>query len=115
MPSAIWSMAPWSLPPIIIFIIMFSSMCSTSRMRVSVSETLWLNPEGELHRDSPVVAHDLDVARFDALLHAETDGEAFGLERTGLLGGLPLLDAVGDGRGEVVEAADDGVNLFGGT
>ena len=100
MPSAIWSMAPWSLPPIIIFIIMFSSMCSTSRMRVSVS---------------PVVAHDLDVARFDALLHAETDGEAFGLERTGLLGGLPLLDAVGDGRGEVVEAADDGVNLFGGT
>jgi hypothetical protein len=23
--------------------------------------------------------------------------------------------AVGDGRGEVVEAADDGVNLFGGT
>ena len=41
MPSAIWSMAPWSLPPIIIFIIMFSSMCSTSRMRVSVSETLW--------------------------------------------------------------------------
>ena len=80
-----------------------------------VGDFVELNPEGEIHRDSPVVAHDLDVARFDALLHAETDGEAFGLERTGLLGGLPLLDAVGDGRGEVVEAADDGVNLFGGT
>ena len=40
MPSAIWSMAPCSLPPTIIFIIMFSSMCRTSRMRVSVSETL---------------------------------------------------------------------------
>ena len=82
---------------------------------VGVGDFVELNPEGEIHRDSPVVAHDLDVARFDALLHAETDGEAFGLERTGLLGGLPLLDAVGDGRGEVVEAADDGVNLFGGT
>ena len=40
MPSAIWSMAPCNLPPTIIFIIMFSSMCRTSRMRVSVSETL---------------------------------------------------------------------------
>ena len=37
---AIWSMAPCNLPPTIIFIIMFSSMCRTSRMRVSVSETL---------------------------------------------------------------------------
>ncbi len=40
-PSAIWSMAPCNLPPIIIFIIMFSSTCSTRRMRVSYSETEW--------------------------------------------------------------------------
>lgn len=35
MASAIWSSAFWSLPPIIIRIIIFSSACSTSRMRVS--------------------------------------------------------------------------------
>lgn len=40
MPSAIWSMAPCSFEPIIIRIIMLSSMWSTSRMRVSFSETL---------------------------------------------------------------------------
>ena len=82
---------------------------------VGVRNLVELNPEGEIHRNSPVVAHDLDVTRLDALLHAETDGEALGLERTGVLGGLPLLDAVGDGGREVVEAADDGVNLLGGT
>ena len=100
-----------NLPPIIIFIIMFSSTCSTRRMRVSYSETEWkLNPEREIHRNA--VALDLHVFRRRLLGHAQLHRESLGLERAGVLGGLPLLHAVGDGGREVVEAADERVDLF---
>ena len=82
---------------------------------VGLRNLVQLNPEGEIHRKPPFVAHDFDVFGRLALLHAETDGETLGFERAGLFGGLPLLDPVGNGRREVVEAADDRINLFRGT
>ena len=74
-----------------------------------------LQPEGEIHRYAAVAADDLD--RLGRLLFgdAQLHGEAFGLERTTVLGSLPLLDLVGKGGREVVETADDRVNLFRGT
>ena len=90
-------------------------MRSTSRRRVCGGDFLQLDPECEIHRYAPVVADDLDVFARLALLHAEFHGEAFGLERTTVLGSLPLLDLVGKGGREVVETADDRVNLFSGT
>lgn len=69
----VWSMA-CSLPPTIIFIIMFSSMCRTSRMRVGLRDLVQLNPEGEIHRNSSVVAYDLDVFGRLALLPPCGDG-----------------------------------------
>ena len=71
-----------------------------------------LQPEGEIHRYAAVAADDLD--RLGRLLFgdAQLHGEAFGLERTGVFVGLPLLDPVGQGGGEVVESADDVVDLL---
>ena len=74
-----------------------------------------LDPECEVHRHSAAVGDDLDVPGRFALLHAELYGEAFGFERAGVFGRLPLLDLVCHGGRQVVETADDGVNLFGGT
>lgn len=77
---------------------------------VRVRYLMELDPEREIHRDT--VAHDLHVLRSDLFVHAQLHREAFGLERAGVRIGLPRFDPVGDGGREVVEAADERINLL---